>query len=871
MLRRHWLFSLAVLAIPSLIVAVGPPSKRPTGPAAPPEPAVYDAQIRYQIRAFRSVRVRQFEEMLRAFRAAGWKRDPAEDVPEDEPENPDATRMSGTIPAAGVPRILRERHVQAVLLLPRGVKLPDKERPVRVDLGLTPGLLPQTQRRLADQVRAVLAGLGFREAIGYDDRGASRLVGSVPAGQVPTLLGDLRKLPGAVREAAPFRVRSPLRLIVARPDLPVPAERPAPPAVPEGQEKLTPELRELLADAEGAAKPVRMEVVLAETPAAGDRDWSRPLALPGLALEGRLGPLVSVRGQPRPHALELAALPEVTAVRLPRAAQPPAEGGKGASKWEPLRASGLARLHALGRRGKGIRVALVANDFRGWETLKGRKEGKVKLPDPVLLDLTRERNRDLQPDPYPAGGGAVGAGTRYARALLRAAPEAELTLVRIDAAAPYMLQTVARAINGEEANSVGIEQRLHDLDADREALAGRREKLLEERRAVLDDLRDDPELVKRRAAYRTAQAQFDRDERAYNQRMRSLLKFQRELRALRGIRVVASTLVWTDGYPVDGSSALSRYFDDRPFRAALWFQAAGDTHGQSWSGLFRDRAGDGVLEFTAPGARLPRGAWTGGLDFLAWRGRDGKVVRDLPAGARIRVSLQWREVHDPAPLRAGEDPYREPLARLRLVLLRQPDPDGKKQPADDLEVVVQSAGLPQRLSQTARAATYEQVVELRVPQAGRYAIRVEGKVPETLHAPGEAAASLPTARKFGELRVRLFVRTLAGPGRAVLADYRTAAGAVGMPADAHRVVSVGAAGPDGRPQPSSARGAPFNLALLRRPDVLAFDEGEGTAGAAAFAAGLLATTRTAGLQTHIRAPEGRPAPLLRVPPPRPRP
>jgi hypothetical protein len=57
---------------------------------------------------------------------------------------------------------------------------------------------------------------------------------------------------------------------------------------------------------------------------------------------------------------------------------------------------------------------------------------------------------------------------------------------------------------------------------------------------------------------------------------------------------------------------------------------------------------------------------------------------------------------------------------------------------------------------------------------------------------------------------------------------------------------------------------------LSRPDVLAFDDGEGTAGAAAFAAGLLATTRTAGLQTHIRAPEGRPASLLRVPPARPR-
>ena len=43
--------------------------------------------------------------------------------------------------------------------------------------------------------------------------------------------------------------------------------------------------------------------------------------------------------------------------------------------------------------------------------------------------------------------------------------------------------------------------------------------------------------------------------------------------ALKGVRVVANSLVWAEGYPVDGSSALSRYFDDKPFRAALWFQS----------------------------------------------------------------------------------------------------------------------------------------------------------------------------------------------------------------------------------------------------------------------------------------------------------
>src|SRR5205823_1904996 len=161
-----------------------------------------------------------------------------------------------------------------------------------------------------------------------------------------------------------------------------------------------------------------------------------------------------------------------------------------------------------------------------------------------------------------------------------------------------------------------------------------------------------------------------------------------------------------------------------PFRAALWFQAAGDTAGQAWSGPFRDEDRNGVMEFTPPGARLPRGAWTPELNFLGWRTRGGRAESDLPAGARLRVSVQWHEAHDPLPLRVGEDPYRVPLASVRLVLLHQPDPEGRKRPADDFRVVAESAGPPQRLSNGLNGATYEQVVELTVTRAGRYGVRV---------------------------------------------------------------------------------------------------------------------------------------------------
>src|SRR5262249_54040799 len=232
-------------------------------------------------------------------------------------------------------------------------------------------------------------------------------------------------------------------------------------------------------------------------------------------------------------------------------------------------------------------------------------------------------------------------------------------------------------------------------------------------------------------------------------RLERYVQLQAALRGLRGVQVVASGLVWNVGLPVGGSSALSRYFDDRPFHAAIWFQAAGDTRGQSWSGLFHDADGNAVMEFTAPGTPLPRERWTRELNFLGWDAPGQPPTLDLPAGATVRVSVQWREAHDPEFLRHGEDAYREPLADLQLVLLHQIDPTGMKQPADDMEVVAQSSGLPQRLDNQPAAATYEQTLEFTVKDAGRYAVRVEGRAPRGIRPP--SAPTLPVMVKTSEL------------------------------------------------------------------------------------------------------------------------
>src|SRR6266849_6687819 len=132
-------------------------------PAAPPPPKEYKVHIRYQIRAAGNQRIARFLEMTRYLESIGFNKDPG---PDNEVEDPDQTRMAGTIASNRAREILNERHVKAILLIPAGYQLPaEAETPIKVQLELKPGLALQSQRLLADQVCGLLEGIGFRVAI----------------------------------------------------------------------------------------------------------------------------------------------------------------------------------------------------------------------------------------------------------------------------------------------------------------------------------------------------------------------------------------------------------------------------------------------------------------------------------------------------------------------------------------------------------------------------------------------------------------------------------------------------------------------------------------------------------------------------------
>lgn len=886
----------------------------------PKPPETYDVHFRYRIKDGVNGRIKQFEAMEAFLKKHEFKRTVDEDSDLDILD-PDAERMFGTIPGGQGRALLQEPHIQTILLVPAGLKAADDGTRVKVLLELSGGFPPHRQQMFSNQTKQVLGVFGFQEATGYDHAGYTLLRGTMPWGKVPTLLKDLRGQPSGwflplIHEddtPDPFKTRLPIRLIEVLPEEGAPepvmgqAELPPVPADQPQLVKLTAEARRFqLADPKARA---RVNLILAIAPDESDNSWRTAIrdADPTAAIEGLLGNVVTVTGVPS----DLAKMRSVLSVRVPHSSaamatlepkeEPKKEDKKDDEKKdEPkkvqndknlilaqataevdvLKETRLDRLHAQGKRGTGIRVAIIDTDFTGWEKYVGKE-----LPATThYLDLTVERNREIVPDPLPAQPVGMGHGTHCALAVRLAAPDADIVLVRISPDAPYEVVTAFRAMQNDFFQPDSFRIRREELDNDTNLVRGERLNANEAYRKAFDDFDDDEPARERRRAARAAINAVEIKEKQLTQRAERLLKLERDVLFLRGTKVVVCTVGWNAGQALDASSPLARYLDSRMsvarpavvFNASkrkqpmLWFQPAGNTRGQAWLGEFRDTDDNGYMEFAPFDAPRKPGRWSPELNFLAFR-TDGKPdVLDLPANTRVRISIQWREPHDPE---INVMDYRLPIAPLNLMLLRQRDPSGEKLAMDEMEIMARTDGSPEQLRLEPEYGVYEQSIDLTLPAEGRYAIRVSGKQPNSIRPGGSLGIRDQEIR--WELKPRIFVEVLDAPtrekGRIVFGDYETFFTGVSVPADARSVVAVGAMHASKKPQGYSAIGAGLVSDLFVKPEVMTYDHlpklGDGTGPArgtplsASFAAGMSACLLTAGAQSgdflyHLGIPPG---------------
>jgi subtilisin family serine protease len=889
-------------------------------PAQPKKPVKYKVELRYRIPSPRDQHVAFYKEMVEHLQRLDFDFEPKlKPFPNPDYEDRNKNMLTGFVAGDKALACLANKSVAALLLIPHDYALPaDPDQYVKIRLELYGGFSPERTFTLANQVRVLLKQFDFIEGAGYDHCGYSgrsftRLVGWIPVEHLKTLLKDLRTQPTGwftprletETLPAPVSVVSPILVteVLPDPDITLPKLKSTSQEVTV-LDKLSPELRALLKDKKG--EQVRAEIFLAATPPDNNESWRKLLqdAAPALFfIEGRTGPMVTAqfRAQVAP---QLAALPQVSFIRLAQAAPvevDPALKFTG-DNGKALEASGLAALHKSGFKGKGVRIGIIDSDFRGWEEqVRAGKlpRGHRRRPQTHLVDLTTERNFEVLPEPYPDDMRTIGHGTHCALAAALAAPEADFTLIRIDPASLAQLEFVARAINGELALSDHLLAQAGDLQSIAKTLDGFREELIKERGPIMNkfddeaDIRRDYEMLGavRGWLFSAREWHFARIEE-WERGMAELFKLQsrfgdhlEKVRSLKGIQIVSTSLTWNSGYPLGGSSPLSRWFDESAGSKALWFVSVGNTANQTWTGPYRDTDGNGVMEFVPPGTKLPPGLWTPELNFLAWQPHGGERTLELPQGATVRVTVQWREPHDPSYFfRANEpDRYLQPLAQLHLIALYQRDPAAKVLPADDFDLVGRSPLLPQRIDNQPSGATYEQTMEFTTPKAGRYAIRVERTLPSRwilnedpkskqppllveltgLVSAGIRPAGVPTLPALEtrwELQPRVFVEvmdsTSADKGRVIFRDFSTTQGSIPMLADARTLVAVGAATLAGEPQPYSTRGSPGTLSFFSKPNVLAYDQlqltpqGSGAAYGASvstpFTAGMAATLLSAG-------------------------
>jgi hypothetical protein len=892
-------------------------------PQAPP-PAKYKVTLRYSILATRDLHVMAYDGLIKHLQKLNFDFDPPRDkVPDTDREDRSKNYLRGTIESSKALKILDDPVVQSVLLVPDGFDLPPE---VMVRLQLGGNLSADRQRELANQLRVLLRELGFKEAVAYDHRGytrrpQTRVVGTIPKDRLEILLRDLRNHPAGwlgpilprVEIPTPLGDVNPVRVIEVLPDTEPIKDIPDPES--RGNEafnKISAEVWELVKDKEVKEGHLRIQAVLNGKVAQDDRAARSILrdAAPDFFIDGQLGQFVT--GTIRLDQIKpLASSSLVGAIRLPRVMQvnvDPAVKIKGDTA-KALELTKLKELHERGYKGKGVRLAIIDRDFRGWEALVKKKQ----LPAGArLVDLTTELDPEIYPKAYAGNADEIGHGTLCAQAAALAAPEIDLTLIRIETVDPYSLYEVIRYVQGGYSSPL-LDRREGELNTRNAQLRARRALLLEERRLVLSDFNDETDEAKNleflgnfyswlysdRQWHRQRMAIHEKLEAEHRQRETRFAEHFKSVNSLEGIGILVNALSWQSGYPLGGNSPLTRLLDDP--KGPLWFQAVGNTRGQSWLGPYRNTPGDPAMKFTDDDTKLPKDRWSNEINFIGWQPYGGEFKADLPEKARLRVTLQWREPHDPDYYQPDEiDHYRRPLAELRLQLVRQRDAETKTLPGDSFELVARSMGLPERIEHLPGGSVYEHVIEASLEKGGRAAIRVEKQVSsQWVFAPHPerktpmfkllknltptgirplGAPTLPALERDWELRCRVFVEVIDDAsrvqGRAVLADFATDAGSIGIPADGRNVISVGAASFQNKPQPYSAFGSPPGSDLARRPSLYAYDELDLAAGGAfgtsianAFAAGTTASMLSGKISRDdvlqmLRDQEGQ---VLRVP------
>lgn len=682
--------------------------------------------------------------------------------------------LRGEVPASAIPALIDNPLIRTILLVPTGVKITDAEKTlVFAEIWLGADLRYADQQLVWKEASLRLAKLGFLPATRYDNEHGTRLLGWLPTGSLVKLLETNHELlspsgndvhPLNVPTVSLFRVIE----VLGEPGKVQPAKLST--AALSWPEKITPDaklsesLRALLHPGGQEKTRLRLEVIF---PRSMEERQARAILYglaPSLEWEGHLGAISWVRTTLE-EALAIASSPEVSTVRLPQAFYDTGTTMRHGlhyrylvPSWPTRRYDSLSPLIAWR---DPVKVAIIGNDFRGWE----KKVGQILPHATYYLDYTRWMNEKLDPEPF---GMVSDRALAVAEEVTKLGAVEEMYLVRIHESAPYQVGQILERITGLSETPQLIRQRHEALrDMRRRLEEAERELRLMRSNLVARFRENDPEYIKARDAYLAEEKALELQKNRCTELTYRLQELQAGLDKLRQARTAIIVPRWREGYSSGWDSpAYLRWWPQVSRDTLITIQVVPSWTESDWFGWLRDDNGNEAVEFR----RLDRPEWVqwrgidwqrrrgaephrwghAELNWLAWRpasttappelkGTQRTVLAMLPAKTTVELTLQWKEVHDPRWSNEREDVYRRPLTTWMLEVLQPRAEAGNIVPEDVYNVVAYSQGLPERVENHPRYSIYEMRLRFSTgDQPGRYAVRLRGRLPQDTSPSGSS-------------------------------------------------------------------------------------------------------------------------------------
>lgn len=679
-------------------------------------------------------------------------------------EDTEVRWLPGSIPRGNEGKLAMVPFVRGVILYDPTIQGALKEQdPYRIECRLFVSGKREDRSGVWRATQKYLQPMGFLDAFAYDTLDFSRIMGSMPGGKIHPLVEEqAQKRMKNVASDPVIKDPAPIVAVFVRGEgatEPLPAF-----TVPVGEAaRMPPDTRAVLAQpppmppadgdktekppADAAAPPppaqvpVRFEVILEQvsrtdaSQEAKDLPWWGELG-DGAVLEARLGSLLTVKCTAN-QARIIAKQSGVAQVRFPRG---PATLGMGSSAAN-AQAGPFVRTRTA-----DSPLVILHHDFQGWREQLGKGLNQAT----VLVDLTRERNSGLLPDPFPTAPGGLGAGTKLAMESTRGVGTPPV-LVRIDPNSPAMIRRLVHALVGERYPTTLLSLRQGEAREQINTLSSqvvRAEEAVDAAESNAEG--DSAEQLKRRKEAMGVVADLNKRINALTRIDQEVVFFQADMLGLAKAGVVVSGISWLEGHPQGGMAGVSRLIEEAFRGKLLWIQAVPETRSQVWSGTLADRDGNGWAE-------LRMGINNHDAEFLplTWK----PVGEGAMGPRRARLTVQYHEAHHPDLVQVRPDLFRSPINKLRPLVVFQPT---AALPGDPWSVVAQADGVALKLQQDANGASWEQQVDVDLSTPGRYAIRLEAD-PARDVVPRELA-STPSNRRRYNAPVRMILSALDATG-----------------------------------------------------------------------------------------------------------